>query len=128
MASLIDMLLSADPERLCDVPKASLTIKRLSAMFGEEFVLDLQGLSRADIDSLPKGDMNVHVVLRGITNIDFSNRELADRFKPAGRSTPLTPVELLRIIFLPGEIAAIEKTVMELSGYGENLVEKIEKN
>ena len=129
MANLIDLLLSADPDQLFERPEMDLRIERLRKVLGDEFVLHLRGLTHKEIATIPKGDdMSVHFVLRAVTNLDFGNQELAARLRPSGRNTPLTPPEVVRALFLPGEIAAIEKNAMILSGYGENLVETIEKN
>lgn len=129
MASLIDMLLSVDTERLLERPTTRIGIARLDNIIGGKFVLELQALTKREFDELPKGeDAMAHMILRSVTNFDFGNQELASRLRPKGRNTPLTPVEVLRKLFLPGELNSLEKHVLELSGFGENLVEKIEKN
>lgn len=129
MTKLIDMLLAADVKLIKELPKATVRIERLSNLFGADFELEIRGLTQREFMNLPDSTdgLNQKLIL-GITNIDFSDGMLCEKFKPEGRKTPLTPPEVIDIIFLPGEKVNIAKLINELSGFGENVIEKIEKN
>lgn len=130
MASLIEILLGADTKIIKEMPKATVKIERLSNLLGVDFALEIRGLTQRELMNLPDSGteaLNQKLIL-GITNIDFADSNLCEKFKPDGRKTPLTPPEVLDVLFLPGEKVNIAKLINELSGFGENAIEKIEKN
>ena len=127
MASMMDMLLAADPAKLSERPTANLKIKRLQDLFGEAAEIEIRSLTMQQIDDL-RGKEKEHYILEAVTNIDFANKELCESLKPAGRETPLLPTECVRRLFLPGEIDKIFNEISDLSGYGPDALEKIEKN
>lgn len=130
MASLIEILLGADTKIIKEMPKATVKIERLSNLLDVDFALEIRGLTQRELMNLPDGGteaLNQKLIL-GITNIDFANGKLCEKFTPDDRKTPLTPPEVLDVLFLPGEKVSIAKLINELSGFGENAIEKIEKN
>lgn len=129
MANLIDMLLATDVKLIRELPKATLRIERLSKLLDADFELKIRGLTQRELMNLPDSTDGLNQkLLLGITNIDFSDSKLCEKFTPDGRKTPLTPPEVLDVLFLPGEKVNIAKLINELSGFGENAIEKIEKN
>lgn len=130
MSKLIDLLLAADPKLIKEMPKATVKIERLSNLLNTDFAIEIRGLTQREIMNLPDGGTEAldQKLILGITNIDFANSNLCEKFTPDDRKTPLTPPEVLDVLFLPGEKINIAKLINELSGFGENAIEKIEKN
>ncbi len=127
MASIMDMLLSADPNKLTERPKEKLKIKRLEKLLGGDCEIEIKALTAAEIDELRPREKE-HMIVEAVTNIDFGDQRLCSALRPAGRNTPLTPVEVVRSLLLPGEIDKLVNAIVALSGYGEDAIEKIEKN
>ncbi|MBR5949127.1 MAG: hypothetical protein IKZ82_10875 [Clostridia bacterium] len=128
MASLMDLLLGADAVKIKERPSAVMRVPRLEELLGGPFELKLEALTSREIDELPSDDRPVHVILKGVKNIDFGNQELANKLKPEGRNTPLMPDEVVRTLFIPGEVNGIATAIFDLSGFGANTIERIEKN
>lgn len=128
MASIMDMLLGAETSKLIERQSAIMKVTRLAEQLGFPFELELVGLTSRELDNLPAEDRPVYTILKGVKNIDFSNQALAEKFKSDGRQTPLTPPEVVRALFLPGEINGIASAIFDLSGFGSKALEKIEKN
>lgn len=127
--SMIDLLLAADTSKLADAPAAELEVSRLSKIFGQKFIITVKALTIRQFDALPRGDdFKVHVILAAVTDPDFRDKQLAEKFTPKDRKTPLTPVEVISHLLLPGEIMNIYSEITDISGYGAGAVEKIEKN
>ena len=60
----------------------------------------------------------------GITNLDLSSGALKEHF---GLDKDLPKTEVLKAIFLPGEIDDIYLAISKLSGYNAQTVEEIKK-
>lgn len=127
MSKLIDMLLGAG-EAVRERPTASLRIKRLSEILGEDFVLEIRGLTQKEISNLGESPTKADFIIAGVTNFDFGESRLCEALKPKARITPLFPPEVVDAILLPGEKNAICDKILALSGFSDNAVEKIEKN
>ena len=125
--SMMDLLLGAG-KQITERQTEIADVSRLSRLLGSRFTVTLHSLTMAEFDALPKEDWGVHVVLEAASDPDFRNEELRKHFTPEGRKTPLTPVELIKTLFLPGEIVNLRNIVSDLSGFGDDAVEKIEKN
>lgn len=85
-------------------------------------------LTMRELDGLPLQNHKEHVILKAVEEPDLYSNELARKLTPKDRNTPLTPVEVVDELFLPGEIVNLYNMVMELSGYGQDSVAKIKKN
>lgn len=130
MSSMIDLLLGKG-EALKEQPKITMEIPRLGS--GEaKFELEFRGLTSSEIESLPESDhaadRGVHWILKSVQNIDFADERLIALLMPSGRKTPLTPAEVVKKLFLPGEIAQLYNKIAEISGFGESAVRAVEKN
>lgn len=125
---LLDLLLGTSADKLKERPTGKVRINRLSELSGGDFVLELRALSLNELDGMPSEDRTLHIVAAGVTNLDFGNGELRERLKPEGRKTPLTPVEAVQALLLPGEISGVYLEISRLSGFGDGMVETIEKN
>ena len=81
------------------------------------------------MDALPKGEkFKTHIILAAVTDPDLKSKQLREKFTPEGRKNPLTPVELVETLLLPGEAVNLYNSIMDLSGFGDDAVEKIVKN
>lgn len=99
--------------------------KRFSEQAGEDVVFTLQGLSfdcLSEIERDHEEDQEVYVVLESVVEPNLKDSELRKKYKVAGYD------ELVKEIFLPGELKRIANHVYTLSGYGVDSVKKLEKN
>ena len=127
MSSMMDLLLGSG-SKITERQTEVVDVSRLSKLLGSRFTVTLRSLTMAEFDALPKEDWGIHVILESATDPDFRSEELRRHFTPEGRKTPLTPVELVKTLFLPGEIVNMRNVVSDLSGFGDDSIEKIEKN
>ena len=127
MSTMMDLLLGAG-DKITERQEETVDVSRLSKLLGSRFTVTLHSLSMAEFDSLPKEDWGVHVILLAASDPNFKDETLRRHFTPEGRKTPLSPVELVKTLFLPGEIVNMRNIVSDLSGFGDDAVEKIEKN
>lgn len=129
MSSVIDLLLSIDDSKIEERPQAKVEIKRLSKLAGEPVIFTLQAVTskeHSDIeDKATKGDeldsdlLQVLVTLYGTKDPVIRSKELKEKLHvPTYR-------DLVRKLLNPGEILKIYNIVSDLSGFGENSVEKI---
>lgn len=120
MSQMLDMLLQS--EIIKNVQEKEIKVKRLSTK-EKPFVLSLKGMTYNQVAELSKlqEESNIHIVLTGVTDPDFKNQNLIDKY-----GVP-TPAELLKKIFLPGEIEDIAREIEKLSGYRYNTVEELKK-
>ena len=70
----------------------------------------------AEMDALPKGEkFKTHIILAAVTDPDLKSKQLREKFTPEGQN-PLTPVELVETLLLPGEVVNLHNSIMDLSG------------
>ena len=118
----LQLLLSR--EKVLPVQEKEVKIKRLSPKGQEPVVFSLRSLSYNRVAELKKiggEDMKLHILLAGIKNPDLKNQELLDKYGAA------TPLDLLKILLLPGEIEDLSLAVERLSGYRVDTIEEIKK-
>ena len=128
MSSMIDLLLGAGDE-ITERPEEELEVSRLSKLLGAPFLMQAHALTMKEIGDAPSGDdRGAHIILAGISDPDFRNEALRRKYTPPERKTPLTPVELIQKLLLPGEVMNTYNSIMDLSGFGSDAVERIEKN
>ncbi len=125
--SLIDKLLQMDSRVITEMPKKEVEMARLSKLFEEPFKVTCQAIDgeryaeiqKQSIDLSSKGsvrninlfEMQVLTVLDGVVEPNLKDKKLLDHFKCA------TPKELIKKLFLAGEIAELSNAITELSGY-----------
>lgn len=125
--SLIDKLLQMDNKTLTEMPKREVDIPRLTQVLGEPFKVVCQAIDgeryadiqKASIDLNKKGgvrninlfDMQVLTVIDGVVEPSLKDSKLLSHFGC------VTPKELVKKLFLAGEIAELSNVVTELSGY-----------
>ena len=120
---VIAMLLRPEsPDVRKQLPTAEYEVKRLSELYGEPFILKLQGITYDGISDL-KGvaDGDLQIILEGTVSPNLRDSRLTERYGCA------TPAELVKAIFLPGEIAEIVKAVEKLCGYRRLMLKEVKK-
>ena len=118
----LELLLKAKPANL---PEKQIKLKRLSKEVGGDVIFNLKALTYnrvADIKNTHSGgEMEVHILLAGITSPDLKSEELKQKYNA------VTPAEMLKNMLLPGEIEDISREIEKLSGYRIATVEEIKK-
>ena len=125
--SLIDKLLQMDNKMITEMPKREVEVLRLTQVLGEPFKVVCQAIDgeryadiqKASIDLNKKGgvrninlfDMQVLTVIDGVVDPNLKDTKLLNHFGC------VTPKELVKKLFLAGEIAELSNVVTELSGY-----------
>ena len=134
--NVLDLLLGSDIGEI-KLPTKSMEITRLSGVFGAPFVITASALSPDKYEEVQdmavsvKGKdadieislLQVLVVMEGVLDPNgkplFKNKDLMAKFKAS------TPKELVRKLFLSGEIANIYGEIANLSGFGESSVKEV---
>ena len=125
--SLIDKLLQMDNKTIMEMPKREVEVPRLTQMIGEPFKVVCQAIDgeryadiqKASIDLNKKGgvrninlfDMQVLTVIDGVVEPSLKDKKLLQHFDC------VTSKELVKKLFLAGEIAELSNVITELSGY-----------
>jgi hypothetical protein len=121
MDNTLDLLLKMDTP---DLPEKEYKLKRLSSLCGSPVIFKLRALpySRAvEISRAQKDDMEVHIMLAGVSEPDLKAPELIAKYNAA------TPAEMVKKMLLPGEIIDISRAIERLSGYRTDTIEEIKK-
>lgn len=120
MSEILDLLLKTD---IKNVQEKKIKVKRLSTK-DNPFILSLKSLNYnkvAEIKELSGDDTPIHIMMAGVTDPDFKNQALLQKYEA------ITPVELIKKIFLPGEIEDISREIEKLSGYRTTTIEELKK-
>ena len=125
--SLIDKLLQMDKAKLMEMPTREVEMPRLSELTGEPFKVICKAIDgeryadiqRSAIDLNKKGalrninlyEMQVLTLIEGVVEPSMKDERLLGYFGV------VTPKELVKKLFLAGEIAELSNVITELSGY-----------
>jgi hypothetical protein len=134
--NVLDLLLGSDMG-IIKLPTRQVEISRLTEAFGTPFIVTCRALSPEkyeevqdmavkvsgkDVD-LDVNLLQTFVVIEGVVDGDgkpmLKNKDLLTKFKAQ------TPKELVKKLFLSGEIANIYGAISELSGFGEDAVKEV---
>lgn len=125
--SVLSLLLNADAKKIEEKQTKTMEIPRLSKALGAPFVLELQPIdpelyseiqeSAVSLDK--KGGLknvngyilNVRTCVEGIKEPSMKNKELMKKFGAA------TPNDLVKKLFLSGEISDISQEIGKVNGY-----------
>lgn len=123
MDNMIDLLLAVD---VPNPQTKEFKHKRLSTLCGGDVVITLRelGFSRtAEIKQMhdDDGEMDVYLLLAGLVSPDLKDTRLLSHYEA------ITPAELIKKMFRPGEIAGLAKQVEILSGYRVSTIEELKK-
>ena len=134
--NVLDLLLGSDIGEI-KLPTKTMEITRLSGVFGAPFVITVSALSPDKYEEVQDMAVSINgkdadieisllqilVVMEGVVDPNgkpmFKNKDLMHKFKAS------TPKELVRKLFLSGEIASIYGEIAELSGFGEGAVTEV---
>lgn len=134
--NILDLLLGSDVGEI-KLPTTKVEVIRLSEVYGSPFVITLSALSPDKFEAVQ--DMAVSIkgkdadielsLLQMLAIIEsvmddsgkplFKNKDLMAKFKAP------TPKELVRKLFLSGEMTNIYKVISDLSGFGESAVQAV---
>ena len=123
MSKFLDQLLRPEvPSVQAALPTAEYEIKRLSQLCGEPVIVTLHALPYGKTQDLREmtQDVEIHILLAGC-------RELADPALSA-KFGGATPVETVKAMLLPGEIADLSRAVERLTGYRRNTIKEIKND
>jgi hypothetical protein len=111
-------------ERELPVQERDVKLKRLSRKGEEPVVFTLRSLSYNRVEDIKKisgDDGKLHIVLAGVKSPDLKNQELLDHYGAA------TPLDLIKLMLLPGEIEDLCREIEQLSGYRTATLEVLKK-
>lgn len=134
--NVLDLLLGSDIGKI-ELPTKQIEITRLTEIYGSPFIITCKALSPEKYEEVQdmaldvsSKDVDLDVnLLQMFTTIEgvvdetgkplLKNKDLMKKFKAQ------TPKELVRILFLSGEIANIYGTISELSGFGNEAIREV---
>ncbi len=123
--NLADALLAADAGKITKKEHKSYEVKRLSAILGEPFVLDLRQIPNKRVREIQDDSMKIEggktsvdqykltmgLLCDGIANKDFDNRDVLKHYGAATRK------DLFDTLLNAGEIQDIANIISELCGF-----------
>lgn len=123
--NLADALLAADAGKITKKEHKLYEVKRLSAILGEPFVLDLRQIPNKRVREIQDDSMKIEggktsvdqykltmgLLCDGIANKDFDNRDVLKHYGAATRK------DLFDTLFNAGEIQDIANIISELCGF-----------
>ena len=130
--NLADALLAADAGKITKKEHKSYEVKRLSAILGEPFVLDLRQIPNKRVREIQDDSMKIEggktsvdqykltmgLLCDGIANKDFDNRDVLKHYGAATRK------DLFDTILNAGEIQDIANIISELCGFDSKKTEE----
>lgn len=130
--NLADALLAADAGKITKKEHKSYEVKRLSAILGEPFVLDLRQIPNKRVREIQDCSMKIEggktsvdqykltmgLLCDGIANKDFDNRDVLKHYGAATRK------DLFDTLLNAGEIQDIANIISELCGFDSKKTEE----
>jgi len=130
--NLADALLAADAGKITKKEHKSYEVKRLSAILGEPFVLDLRQIPNKRVREIQDDSMKIEggktsvdqykltmgLLCDGIANKDFDNRDVLKHYGAATRK------DLFDTLLNAGEIQDIANIISELCGFDSKKAEE----
>ena len=124
--SIFDKMMETDFQKLAEKEQAKMEIKRLSRKLGEPFVVTCAPISEKSIAYV--GEMaNSFEEQKTYTILECCRVE-GKRFNDKAFlewTGAMTEAEVVKKLFLPGEIQKIYSKVSDLSGYGKDAVAEL---
>lgn len=122
----LEKLLKADAEKITEKPKKTIEIKRLSKVLGSKFEITVEALDAdllaeiseshteysktGKVKSTDNFGIGVETILNGVVEPNLRDKELLNHFGCT------TPSDLVKKLFLAGEMGLIANTISELCG------------
>lgn len=131
-SNVMDLLLNSADGAL-KKPQKEVELPRLTKLFGEPFIVTCEALDVDQMDiiqensmvlrgkevDLNMNEMQIFTILEGVKEPNLKDKELRAKFKAP------TPKELVRKLFLSGEITKLYQVVSELSGYNDEAIQEV---
>ena len=137
MSNALNVLLKMDKAKVEELPTKVIEIKRLTELTGEKFEVTLRAINgermsdiqKNSIDISKKGgvkDINLYsmqtqILTEGMVDPNLKDKSLLEHFGC------VTPKDLIKTLFLAGEINDLANEVQELSGYDKSDDEDLKK-
>ena len=122
----LEKLLKADAKKITEKPKKTIEIKRLSKVLGSKFEITVEALDAdllaeiseshteysktGKVKSTDNFAVGVDMIVNATVEPDLRNKELLNHFGCA------TPNDLVKKLFLAGELGKISETMSSLCG------------
>ena len=123
MSDLLETLLDSQaPNVMEQLPTKQFEVKRLSEILGEKAVFTLRALPYGRVQDLrrtPESEQEIQILLAGCVDPDLRSDRLMAHFGAA------TPVDAVRALLLPGEIADLSMELERLSGYRRRTIDEV---
>ena len=123
--SIFDKLLEVDTAKLAKKEKKQLEIKRLSAIFGEPFIVTCSAMSSEQfanvVESNKESEYKEGIILEGcrVEGRKFSDNAFLEKLGEQ------KGINVIKKLFRSGEVNKLYNTVSQLSGYGEDAVAEV---
>ncbi|MCX8132020.1 MAG: hypothetical protein N3I35_18225 [Clostridia bacterium] len=133
--NITEMLLANDISEF-RLPEKELEIKRLSGLYKQPFIIRFRAIRPDEEEEIQRDCMTITkdgvdvdsskmkymTAAKCIIDPDTKNKELQKKFGAPNY------MELLKKLFLIGEITAVYDEIQEISGYGKNKVEEVKNS
>lgn len=130
--NITELLLSSDINEF-KMPEKELEIKRLSDLYKQPFVITFRAIKPDEEEEIQRDCMTItkdgvdidsskmkyQTVGKCLISPEVKNKELQKKFGAANY------MELMKKLFLIGEVTAIYEQIQEISGYGKDTVEEV---
>jgi uncharacterized protein with GYD domain len=124
--SYIDLLLETDVEKLKTNKQKKYEVKRLSKVLGEKFVITCVPLTQEQIVHIGEvakdnADVKLHAMVEAcrIDGKKFNDKRLLEKFNVVAAK------DVIKTLFLPGEIAEVYGLINDLSGFSKDAVTEV---
>lgn len=120
MGQTLDMLLTADPAKVKNIPTGQVEIKRLSKELGQPFYIKFRAGTLDQIKEIGEkaGDNEAEEMKWTIYELshdpDFKNKELREKYGVK------RPIDIVDTILLGGEILTVYQAIIRLSGFDKD--------
>lgn len=130
MSNVLEKLLKLDKRKLDELPQETIEVKSLSKKLGEKIEITIQALDaqkhsdiqrfavsfdkRGGLKDIDSYQMQVQTIIAGVVEPSLKDKELQKHF-----GAP-TAEELVKKLFLAGELSDISGRINELSGFERN--------
>ncbi len=122
---VLEQLLRPEAKNVAkNLQEKSVEVTRLSKAVGEPVIFKLRGLPYGRVQEMAKHgvDAEPHIVLVGCVSPDFKNASLKEKF--GGE----TPIDRIKNVLLPGEIADLSREIEKLTGYRYTTIADVKKD
>ena len=124
--SIFDKMMETDFQKLAQKEQAKMEVKRLSGVFGEPFIVTCTPISEKSIAYVSEmatsfEEQKIYTLLEccSVEGKRFRDKAFLEW------TGALTETEVVKKLFLPGEVQKLYSKVSDLSGYGKDAIEEL---